>query len=219
MLLRRLIGAAAKRHGYRASFMATPFADRSGNGLHIHASLKDRAGTNIFGDPDTGETRLRHAIAGAIATMPDFTALFIATVNGFRRVRSGYTCSRALWAENHRYTAIRLPRASGAARRLEHRVGGADANPFLVMAGLFHGMANGLEDAAEPPAAVVGHPDKAVGAPLPRTLEDALDLFSASPAAERAFGRDYVAFYTAVKRQEVEGFQNYIAPLEHQTYL
>lgn len=89
LLLRRMIGGVARRHGHRASFMSKPFQHWPGNGMHVHVSLQDESGRNLFADGARGEKMLRHAVAGTLATMPDMLAVFVNTFNGYRPAGAG----------------------------------------------------------------------------------------------------------------------------------
>lgn len=219
LMLRRIIRGVARRRRLRASFMAKPLPGRSGNGMHVHVSLVDRTGRNAYGTRPDGETLLRHSVGGLLDTMADATLLFVSTYNGFRRLNGPYTPSRAQWAENNRYVAVRLPRAEAPACRFEHRVAGADANPYLVLAAILAGVEHGMDRAIEPPAPVEGDPSDADTPPLAPTMHHALERFSASPWIATAFGAPWRDFYAKVKSQELLGFSDYVSPLEYDTYM
>jgi glutamine synthetase len=219
LMLRRIVRQVARKHGLSASFMAKPFADRSGNGMHAHVSLLDAGGRNVFGTGPDGELRLRHCVAGLLDSMHDATLLFVSTFNGFRRLAGAYSPSKALWAENNRYVAVRLPRGSGAARRFEHRVAGADANPHLVLAAILAGAEHGLDGNLPLPAPVTGDVKSVAADRLPPTMRHALDRFEASAWIAGSFGAEWRQFYAKVKRQELEAFEAYVSPLEYETYL
>jgi len=219
LMLRRIVRQIARKHGLNASFMAKPFADRSGNGMHAHVSLLDRDGQNVFGSPPDGEVHLKRCVSGLLDTMHDATLLFVSTFNGFRRLSGAYSPSKALWGENNRYVAVRLPRASGPARRFEHRVSGADANPHLVLAAILAGAERGLAEDLPLPPPVEGDVESVTTARLPPTMRHALERFEGSAWIADAFGSDWQAFYAKVKRQELDGFDAYVSPLEYETYL
>ena len=218
LLLKRIIIGIAARHGMRATFMPKPFHDRNGSGMHVHMSLVDAAGFNAFSGAE-GEALLSKAIAGLLTTMPEATALFVPGVNGYRRMSATYAADRALWAENNRYTAIRLPRAKAAARRFEHRAAGADANPFLVLAAILGGVDDGIRNGLQPPPPVTGHIRHADGAPLPGSLAGALAALESSAWAKQVFGADYLTFFRRVKAQEADVFARHVSALERETYL
>ncbi len=224
ILLKRIVRECARMHDLTATFMAKPFLDQPGNGMHVHISLLNDEGENIFALPD-GEAKLTHAAAGLVDTMIDMTLVFINSRNGFRRMALGsYAPTRANWGENNRSVAVRLPAAEGAARRLEHRVSGADANPYLVLASLLEAMRDGLEKAALPslPALEGNAYEEATpnrGQALPNVMSDALTRFKSSAFATRALGQDMVHILSAVKQAEIERFEQDMSALERQTYL
>ena len=151
LLLKRAVKAAAKAHGLEATFMAKPHHDWPGSGMHLHASLIDKDGNNLFaGDPLS--PLFRNAIGGLQTTMSDFMAVWAQSANAYRRyVPKNYVSMAAHWGFNNRNVALRIPYASGPGTRVEHRVAGADANPFLalaaILAGIRHGIANKLDRA------------------------------------------------------------------------
>ncbi|HEV7631985.1 MAG TPA: glutamine synthetase family protein, partial [Steroidobacteraceae bacterium] len=142
---RRIVRSVARRHGRDATFMAKPYRDMAGSGLHVHISLLDREGHNVFADPrPEGSDALRQAIAGCLATMADGMAVFAPHANSWRRFRpDAYVPVTADWSINNRGTALRVPLSDAANRRLEHRVAGADANIYLVVAWILAGVGGG----------------------------------------------------------------------------
>ncbi|MBL4615292.1 MAG: glutamine synthetase, partial [Magnetovibrio sp.] len=155
-LLRRAVTCIAHKHGFRASFMAKPFLELAGNGLHVHVSVLDEKGTNIFAVGDDGvlgNAVLRHAVGGMQATLAQSMAIFAPNVNSYRRFQPNiYVPVSPSWGANNRSLAFRVPSGDADSRRIEHRVAGADANPYLslatVLAGLHHGIKNKLEPGA-----------------------------------------------------------------------
>ena len=222
VLLRRIVQHAAAAHGLRATFMAKPFVDEAGNGAHVHVSLADGARRNVFAG-EGGEGRLRHAAAGLVLTLPDTALVCCNTMNGFRRMAPGsYAPTRANWGFNNRSVAVRVPASGEGARRLEHRVAGADANPYLVLACVLSAMAEGIERGDEPPAPFEGNayePGEADPGPsLPASMADALTLFEASEFAARALGKTMHSNLAHLKRAEIRGFADDMSPLERATY-
>ena len=158
ILLKRIIAGCAARHGLRASFAAKPFAERPGNGMHVHVSLVNRAGTNIFGETDNGADRLENAVAGLLSTMQEGMLVFANSWNGFRRFEVGsYAPNRLNWGDNNRSVAVRIPAAPAKARRFEHRIAGADANPYLVLALVLSSALDGLRKKESAPAKSEGN--------------------------------------------------------------
>lgn len=222
VLLKRAVRECARANGVTATFMAKPFIAQPGNGLHVHTSLLDGNGANIFSG-EAGALKQRNAVAGLISAMAESTLVFINTVNGFRRMAPGsYAPTRTNWGENNRSVALRLPAAPDHAQRIEHRVAGADANPYLVLACILEGMMVGLRNEQAPPPELVGNayePDTPNrGEPLPSNMAEALALFANSPFIEAALGAQMRTILSAIKTAELEGFANDISALERRTY-
>lgn len=219
VLLRRIITECAFQHGVKASFMAKPFLDWPGNGMHVHASILDGDGNNIFGGK-AGEKRLRAAAAGLLEHVEDCLLMFISSYNGFRRLQAGsYAPTNLAWGYNNRSVAVRVPASDEKAARLEHRISGADANPYLVLISILGAMLDGLERNAKPPKAVSGNAyDKKLPA-LIGNMENAIAAFEHSKFTDSLFGKRMKKVIIQVKRQELETFQNEISLLERSTYL
>ncbi len=219
VLLRRLIAECAHMHGLRATFMAKPFLDWPGNGMHVHASVLNAAGENIFAGAD-GDVTLRHAAAGLLKTMRDTLLLYVPGFNGYRRLQRGsYAPTRIAWGRNNRSVAVRVPASVPAATRLEHRLSGADANPYLVLAGVLGGLLEGIEKEELPPPPVEGN---AYDIPLPQLsddMDDAIDDFERSDFIRRLLGVDLRRIIAEIKKTELVAFDNEITPLERSTYL
>lgn len=220
ILLRRLIDGVARSHGLRATFMAKPLAEFAGNGMHVHVSLLDDQGDNLFAAEPAGDTLLRHAAGGMLATMADATLLFVPSYNGYRRLVPGsYAPVSVTWGYDNRSVAVRVPNGPPAARRLEHRIAGAEAHPHLVLAAILAGMLEGIEKAIEPPPPVVGNAYDAAAPRLSPSMAEAVARFSASDFIAAAFGAEYRRVYGVMKAQELAAFTRAILPLEYDTYL
>ncbi len=220
VLLKRLIAETAAAHGLKASFMAKPFLGWAGNGMHVHVSLVDGSGQNVFAEQATGEKTLEAAIAGLIETMAASTLVFVPTWNGFRRLQPGsYAPTRAAWGHNNRSVAVRVPASPPEARRLEHRIAGTDANPYLVLAAVLGGMLEGIERGLVPPPPADRNAYEEPAPPLPATMAEAIRLFERSDFVRRTFGVEYRSLFAAVKAAEMAAFQSEITPLERSTYL
>lgn len=220
---RRIVKGVALRHGMIATFMAQPYREWTGSGMHVHVSLLDESGANVFADANGADSaRLRHCIGGLLASMPDAMAVFAPNPNSYRRLRrGGFVPVAATWGANHRGVAVRLPHADGANRRFEHRVAGADANPYLVVSAILAGLLHGWErclDPGEPLMPGAEHPPAHATA-LPDYWREALDRFESSKVMRDAFGERFVHLYAAVKRHEFEEFAAHVSPLEHELYL
>ena len=140
IMLKHAIKGVAARHRIAATFMAKPFGTQTGSGMHLHMSLLDRDGRNLFAGTDAaGSDLLRWAIGGMGATLADFTAIFAPNANSFRRLQPGaYAPLAATWGYNNRTVALRVPAGSIAATRVEHRSAGADAHPLIGPYGPAH---------------------------------------------------------------------------------
>ena len=221
LLMKRAVKGVARKHGLDATFMAKPFPEDSGNGLHVHFSLLDEKGRNLFAAEEGKGTRyLRHAMGGLLATMNDAMAIFSVNANSFRRfVEGAFAPTAATWGWDNRNTALRVPDSDPAGTRIEHRVAGADAEPHLVIAAVLAGALHGIENAIDPGEAVDGNaiPDDALR--LPVSWDDALDAFEASDFIGEFFGERYRTLFAASKRQEKQKFESIITTLEYETYL
>lgn len=218
---KRLVKAVAAAHRCEATFMAKPYADQAGSGLHLHVSVLDARGRNVFADErPLGNPELGHAAAGLLDSMAEGMALFAPNANSYRRFRpESYVPVNATWGANNRGVAVRVPVGPAVDRRLEHRVAGADANLYLVTAWVLAGVLAGLHARREPPPALVGNAYTQSHPPLPRTWAAALDRFESSAFAREVFGERFVQVYSVLKRAEMEAFQARVSPLECQWYL
>ena len=222
LLMKRAIKGVARKHGLDATFMAKPFPNDSGNGLHIHCSVQDEKGRNLFAAEDGrgGTPLLRHALGGLLATMADSMALYSVNANSFRRFEEGaFAPTTATWGWDNRNTALRVPDSDADGTRIEHRVAGADAEPHLVIAAVLAGALHGIENAVEPGEPVDGNdiPDDAPR--LPVSWAHALDAFEGSEFIGRHLGLPYRRLFAAAKRQEKAKFEAIITTLEYETYL
>jgi glutamine synthetase len=222
ILLKRIIKGVAENHGLIATFMAKPFAGLSGNGMHVHMSLTDKAGDNAFADGKTGGALRAHAIAGLLETMPESLALMAPSVNSFRRLEPGlYAPVTLCWGHDNRAVAIRIPNGPPQASRVEHRTAGADANPYLVMAAILAGAHRGITAKLEAPEPVEGRDaHHGAGIPvLPPHQDAALAAFETSAFIEDYFGAAYRHLYATVKRGEMTAINAVVTELEYRTYL
>ncbi|WP_300013239.1 glutamine synthetase family protein [uncultured Roseobacter sp.] len=217
-LFKMLVKGLARRHGFAASFMAKPYEDYSGSGLHVHFSVLDADGHNIFdnGGPE-GTDVLRHAVAGCLDAMQSSALVFAPHANSFDRMVPGnHAPTGVSWAYENRTSAIRIPSGPSAARRIEHRVAGGDVNPYLVLAAVLGAALNGIEDAEDPPAPITGNAYAADLPQIPADWRSAIDAFEASPQMKRIFAPDLIRNYVLTKRQELHYMQE-LSPAEQVT--
>ena len=218
---KRIVKSVARAHGCEATFIPKPYRDMAGSGLHIHVSLLDGAGKNVFAAANPlASAPLRHVIAGTLATLADGMALCAPGPNSYRRFRAeAYVPLHPTWSINNRGSAIRVPASDADNLRIEHRLAGADANPYLVLAWVLAGMLHGLENKLEPPTVLTGNAYLQDGEPLPTSWSQSLERFSNSEFARAALGARFVSLFSTVKRAEMEDFNSYISPLEISRYL
>ena len=221
VLMKRAVKGVARRHGFDATFMAKPFAKDSGNGLHVHFSVLDESGRNLFAGEDGKGTRcLHHAMGGLLATMNDAMAVFSVNANSFRRFEEGaFAPTAATWGWDNRNTALRVPDSDAAGTRVEHRVAGADAEPHLVIAAVLAGALHGIDNGIDPGEPVAGNAVAGDAARLPASWDDALDAFERSDFIGEVFGERFRKAFVASKRQEKRKFEAIITTLEYETYL
>ncbi|MEE4279796.1 MAG: glutamine synthetase family protein [Halieaceae bacterium] len=226
LLLRRIVKAVARRHGFAATFMAKPFSELAGSGLHIHASVYDREGKNVFADPDPEHPprlmpRLRHAVAGLGHTIDQGMAIFAPNPNSYRRFRAGaFAPSGASWGYDHREVALRIPRSSEANRRIEHRIAGADANPYLVLAAVLAGMHAGMARGQEPDEPVRREADLSDDpTTLPTRLDEAIRIFRKGDTLPAYLGDKFVQAYAAGRKGESDDYHAQVPDIDYEWYL
>jgi glutamine synthetase len=221
VMMKRLIKGVAAKHDLIASFMPKPFEDEAGNGMHIHCSVLDENNANIFDDgTEKGSPLLHNAIGGCLLNMADSIAVFAPSFNAYRRFQPGaHAPTFPSWGYENRTVAVRVPAGSSAARRLEYRVAGADANPYLALAVLLSAIIDGIEQNISPGEPITGDGYSQEADTLPVYMPDAVDLFSESDFIRNSLGGELQRIYTLTKQQEIAEFRKRITQLEYQTYL
>ena len=204
-LFKLLVKGLARRYGFAGSFMAKPYESWNGSGMHMHFSILDQNGDNIFDNGgDEGSERLRHAVAGCLSAMPGSTLLFAPHENSYDRlVPNAHAPTGIGWAYENRTSAIRIPSSGPKARRIEHRVAGGDVNPYLTVAAVLGAALNGLEDRIEPAPAIQGNAYEQGLAQLPTTWGEAIDAFDTCPQIKRIFPSHLIENFVMTKRQEL----------------
>jgi len=223
VLLKRAVKAAAIRNGMAATFMAKPFANISGSGLHVHVSLLDSDGNNVFaGSSQDGEfsDTLRHAIGGLGQIMDECTAIFAPNANSYRRFApNAFVPSTPSWGENHRSVALRIPLSSASNKRLEHRVAGADSNPYLVVASILAGIHHGITQKCEPGKMVREGEVLEHVVTLPIRWPQALDVFDTGTVLPGYIGEQYHELFSLCRREEEGRFSAQIPAKDFDWYL
>ena len=233
VMLKRLLRGVAAKHGLAVTFMAKPYAHLAGSGMHLHVSLADGAGQNLFADEaPAGSPLLRQALGGLKATMAESLLAFAPNGNSYRRFQSeSYAPTAVSWGVNNRSVSLRVPAGPPSSRHIEHRIAGADANPYVaaavVLAGVERGIAMGLDPG--PPVTGNGYAaaaaDAAAGVPLdpqlalPRTWQEAIDRAAGSAFLAEALGPEFLKVFLAIKRQECARFSAEVTELDRSWYL
>jgi glutamine synthetase len=208
IMLKRLIKATAEKHGMAATFMAKPYAQWTGSGMHIHVSLGDEKGTNLFAADDPMQNELLlHSIGGLKAAMAESMLIFAPNANSYRRFRrNSYAPVSASWGINNRTVSIRIPAGAANACHIEHRPSGADANPYLVMAAILAGMHYGITEKSDPGNPVVGNGYEKRAKYIPGNWFDAIDAFWRASILKEYFGKPFVDTYCTIKEVEADRF-------------
>lgn len=204
-LFKQLVRGLARNHGFAASFMAKPYEDYAGNGLHTHFSVVDAEGRNAFADGSfEGTPLLRHAIAGCLRGIPELALVFAPHANSYDRlVPESHAPTGICWAYENRTASVRVPGGSLMNRRIEHRVAGGDVNPYLFLAAVLGSALVGIEDGLEPPPPIMGNAYEQDLAQIPDTWEAAIDAFEGSAIARRVFAQPVIDNLVMTKRQEL----------------
>lgn len=218
---KRLVKSVAERHGLIASFMAKPYSKWTGCGMHLHVSLADSSGFNIFStDEPTTNPFLRHAIGGMKATMADGMAIFAPNANSYRRFRkSSYAPIAPNWGVNNRTVSLRIPAGGGQSRHVEHRASGADANPYLALAAVLAGVHHGLTHEIDPGEPVIGNGYEQPSDPMPTNWFAAIAAFRQSAFMRKYFGERFVDIFSTLKEVEADRFYAEPQPIDFEYYL
>ncbi len=215
----------ATQQGLMVSFMAKPRKDWAGSSCHLHQSMWDpENGRNLFFDEDEGHGLSefgRHYVGGLLATMREFAAFFLPTINSYKRpLPYSWAGSTVTWSYENRSTGLRAIAEHPEGARIEHRVPGADTNAYVVIAASLAGGLHGVEQKLEAPEPFEGdaYADPQVEH-LPATLEESLDLLETSTLARELLGRDFVEHYLVMKRYEVQRFREQVTDWEVRRYI
>jgi glutamine synthetase len=220
-LFKRTVREAALRHKVYATFMAKPMQGEPGSSMHIHQSVIDtKTAKNLFSRKDGGDTKLFHNhIAGLQKHLPAVMPLLAPNVNSYRRLTPHSDAPiNTHWGYDNRTTGLRVPHSEPEARRVENRVAGADANPYLAMAASLACGYIGMTEKLEPRPPVADSAYR-LAHTLPRTLYDALGRFSGSKAVKSILGELFVEAVTMVKDRELLAYQQVISSWEREHLL
>lgn len=219
--LKQIVQGVAARHGMRATFMAKPYAEKAGSGMHWHVSVLDADGQNIFDDARSdGDEMLSRAVAGVLGTLPEAMAFVAPNINSYKRFQPGlFVPMTRTWGWNNRSVAVRIPGGAASDRRLEYRLPGADANPYLALAVLLAGIHHGISRKLVPPPASSGNASLEPDPDVPLKLYDALATLRSAAILPGYIGQEYCEVYAATKRLEMEAFLSGLSGKEFSWYL
>ncbi|MEJ6001236.1 glutamine synthetase family protein [Paucibacter soli] len=205
----------ALKHGLNAVFMAKPIAGQAGSSMHLHQSVVDAQGRNIFSQADgSASPAFAQFIAGLQAYLPDLMLVFAPFINSYRRYVAGSQAPiNLLWGHDNRSTGLRVPVSGAAARRVENRIAGADANPYLAIAATLAAGLAGMQERLRPSAPIAGNAYEQAHT-LARSFLAAHAQLAASSAAPRLLGAPFVQAFLAVKSLEHESWLNEISAWE-----
>ncbi|QRM57666.1 glutamine synthetase family protein [Sinorhizobium sp. BG8] len=220
LFFKQIMRNVAKRHGHLASFMAKPYKEHAGSGLHVHFSILDSNGANIFDNgTDLGSSAMRHAVGGLLDCMAEMTLVFAPHLNSYRRLApGGLAPTTVAWGYENRTAAVRIPAGPHVARRIEHRVAGADANPYLVLAAILSGALDGIQRQAQPSEPVKSNSHQVDAPQLARDWRQALEWLRSSQNAGRLLYPEFVSAFSACKEQEQDVFASRMTDFEVATY-
>ncbi|MBY5991182.1 glutamine synthetase family protein [Ferrimonas balearica] len=209
---KRLIRKIAQRHGFDATFMAKPYGQLAGSGMHIHLSVLDDNGHNLFSTACGEESDYFHqVVAATLNAMPESIALLCPNINAYRRFSAELlTPTRADWGHNHRGVALRVPVSDSHNRRIEHRIAGADVNPYLLASVLLTGLL--VADRFTPEQCPIPLSEHAPA--LPTRMSEALDALARSETFSDTLGADFLSLYLACKQSELAEFEQTVTALE-----
>jgi glutamine synthetase len=222
IIAKRLIRSAARRFGMEACFMAKPFGQESGSGMHLHLSLENADGDNFYADQPSGELSplMLHSIGGIRQTIGDTMLVLAPFLNSWRRFASAvYSPASDTWGFENRTVALRVPDTSAKARHFEHRVAGVDANPYLVAAVTLAGALKGIAEGCDPGPAAEGNSYNGDHvSDLPRTWLEAIDRLEGSSFIRDVFGPSLHQGFVAIKRAEYQRLALEVSDVEWDLY-
>ena len=221
VLLKRIIRRIAQKYKMEATFMAKPFIDEAGSGMHVHLSLLNENGLNLFQGKDSlGSIELQYSIEGLRSTLSESMLIYAPHANSYHRFhRDSYAPVNSSWGYNNRTVSFRIPANTGNDIRIEHRIAGADANPYLLVAAMLSGIYHGLKKKNLPPPPIEGNAYLQKNNELPTTWEEARKCFKNAEILPEYFGKDYCNLFSNLKLGEQSRFLSKVKPLEYDWYL
>lgn len=220
-LFKLLVRGLARKHGFAASFLAKPYPDYSGSGMHVHFSVVDSDGNNVFDNGgERGTDDLIYAVGGCLRAIKDSTLIFAPHGNSYDRLVPGAHAPTGIaWAYENRTAAIRIPGGPPAARRIEHRVAGGDINPYLMLAAVLGAALTGIDDKTIPAHPIKGNAYDSHLETLPTTWAKALELFENSRVMRRILPEELIRNFVLTKKQEMANYEDLSAEERLDLYL
>jgi glutamine synthetase len=218
---KRIVKGIANRRDMSACFMAKPFTDLAGSGMHMHLSFADANGRNLFAaDSRAGAAPLRHAVGGMLECLLPSQLLFCPNANSYRRFQAkSYAPVGITWGIDNRTVSLRVPGGPPSSRHIEHRIAGADANPYLAAAAILAAAHLGLRAELDPGPPVEGNGYAQSCRKLPTDWLSALESLANSHWAKDSFGEEFLKVYLAIKRAEYRAFSSEVSEQDWRWYL
>ncbi|EIK94715.1 glutamate--putrescine ligase [Pseudomonas sp. M47T1] len=218
---KRIVKGVAHQHGMQACFMAKPFDHLAGTGMHMHVSLADDQGRNLYASEDkAGTALLRHSVGGMLEHLLDSLLLFCPNANSYRRFQANsYAPLAPTWGVDNRTVSLRVPGGPANTRHIEHRICGADANPYLAAAAILAAIHDGIRQQRDPGEPVQGNGYAQATTLLPTDWLTSLTALERSDWAREALGQGFLNVYLAVKRAEYRQFMAHVGEQDWRWYL
>ena len=220
LLFKRIVRQVALTHDVYATFLAKPMSNQPGSAMHLHQSVLDAKGRNIFSTGNGEDSALfLNYIGGLVSLLPQIAPMFAPNVNSFRRMRPDSDAPiNVQWGSDNRSCGLRVPISDARNRRIENRLPGADANAYLAIASSLVCGYVGMVEGIEPPARMDGNAYKHART-LPRSLEGALDRFDKCEPIKAILGAGFVELFSAIKQTELFNYQSVISSWEREHLL
>ncbi len=221
LFLKRIVRGIAQKHSLKASFMAKPFLGTAGNGMHLHMSIIDNNGKNIFESVSQfGSNVLKNAVGGLLSSLEQSTLVFAPHLNSYRRLKRGSHAPTSIcWGYENRTASIRIPGGDPRNTRIEHRVAGADANPYLVAAAVLGAALEGIKKEIKPPKPIDGDSYTKKFNEIPGDWKTAIDSFRNGRFNKAFYSKTFLQVFSNLKLQELVTFSSRMEDFEIMTYL
>ncbi|MGX5217522.1 glutamine synthetase family protein [Pseudomonas segetis] len=218
---KRIVKGVAHKHGMQACFMAKPYDHLAGTGMHMHVSLADAQGNNLYASEDpAGTPLLAMSVAGMLSALLDSLLLFCPNANSYRRFQANsYAPLAPTWGVDNRTVSMRVPGGPANTRHVEHRICGADANPYLAAAAILAAIHHGIRHELDPGAPVTGNGYAQATELLPTDWLTSLHALENSSWAREALDGEFLDVYLAVKREEHRQFMAEVGEQDWRWYL